>query len=194
MVLVESDWDSISCDQTKTEKFYIENRDRIDIDLVLMTHRVSEKFIRSVMDLFNEDTWRFVFSKQKLSMRFLNEFKHKMIDYDYGMISKTLRLDSNFIEMNADRLSWDHISIYQILNKDLRKKFEDRITFDRPNLIYSRDIKPHGPNMDFIMKYSAPQGNEITWNAFLKQTRNIDHVKWVSILVKRNKRRNENGQ
>lgn len=185
----ELDWDIISCDLSKDEKFYMDNKKFIDIDFVLMTHRFSEKYIEDNMDIFNENTWKFIFKYQILSMNFINKYHSKLTDLSFSDISKYQKLSKEFIIKNADKLNWRYIGLYQVLDDELMDKFKDLIRYERPNIVFNRDIKQHGPNGEFIANYKFDKDKEITWNDFVENCNNTNHITWMNILVKRNKKR-----
>ena len=90
-------------------------------------------------------------------------------------------LSEYFIREFQDKVQWEHISICQKLSEEFIGEFKDKITFDRPNIIFNRDIKPLDPCKDGVERYLSHtrEDEEIPWNTLLERHEDRSDIWWL---------------
>ena len=93
------DWDNweFYADNTLTEDFIREFKDKVDWEYISEFQKLSEDFIREFKD---NVSWSFVSINQKLSENFIREFQ--------------------------DKVDWFLIYAYQTLSKEFKEEFKDK--------------------------------------------------------------------
>ena len=86
--------------------------------------KLSEKFIREFKD---EVYWYNISKYQKLSENIIREFQDK-VDWDY--ISLNQKLSEKFIREFKDKVNWYNISKYQKLSEKFIREFKDKVDWD----------------------------------------------------------------
>ena len=143
----------------------------------------NEKEIRDIINKGGKLDWKYISRYQKLSEEFIREFQDKV---DWRCISGYQKLSEEFIREFQDKVQWEYISICQKLSEEFIGEFKDKITFDRPNIIFNRDIKHLDPCKDGIERYLSHtrEDEKISWNTLLERHKNRFDIWWLCNKLK----------
>ena len=169
------DWEKISIFQTLSEEFIREFQDKVQWEYISMGQELSEYFIREFQDKLD---WEEISEHQELSEYFIRESQDKL---DWEEISNHQTLSEEFIREFQDEVYWGYISRYQKLLEEFIGEFRDKITFNRPTIIFNRDIKPLDPCKDGVERYLSHtrDDEEISWNTLLERHEDRSDIWWL---------------
>ena len=100
-----------------------DNVSYINWSKISINQKLSEKFMR---EFKYKIVWNCISKYQKLSEDFIREFKNKV---SWGFISKHQKLSENFIREFKDKVDWAYISKYQKLSENFILEFKNEISW-----------------------------------------------------------------
>lgn len=154
------DWHSISWYQPSPETFIRKNINRVRMDGIFMSQKLSDQFIIDFInhkvgsyddELIDTDIMPLILSEQQLSESFLEKYildRNSRFRTKENMftISKYQKLSNEFIDKHAHDLNWDSLSSHQDLSLECIEKYRERVNW---NHIFNHQKLPK----EFVSKH-----------------------------------------